>query len=587
MSGIAHYLTNAYTWAPTVPDLFNMDAVQTMPMEAFDLGDAGEVQVAPSVEMAGDAFVAKPKPVAVAVKERPNTASLETFFASREHHAMVVSTGDSLAPAEDPVTLSVTKAVKAPKPSKEKPLWTWNPVTILTKGGFVSSVASKAFLVGLWIEGCSTLNVIVQDDSRRVEESLEGMAVGALLLGTTYCFANAWEHCPDWMEALGRQMTKDLRAQEALDGKLRNDGVARLMLDEGLSDREYQLTLNAVVKQWKQLNPVEQAAFLRADAIAGHGGSVKPVVLQGSETPVSVGLALQRLADRYKGMELTHAAEQVQTWNKAYEAKWQNATHERISVTSGRKRDRAVTIAARLANIPAARRTLRGVEPKVYRGLVRDAAKQWKRLNPMQQGIAHIADRLMETPSASGSGISLTPKWESMAPGFVLAHMIERLGMTDLVIGSDAHDPVVWYGRYQQALQQAQTHPVKTSVRFDARRSRVNIDAYLLQMPEVRSVFATLTPGQYRRAIGALVKEWYAINGVRKAHYRTHDMRKGLVPDDDDAISPSFIALRFCERYLGMGEKGTRERFKLDAKVREELEAWYRSYREALEEAEG
>ncbi len=415
------------------------------------------------------------------------------------------------------------------------------------------------------------------------EEMLPGHGLYVLLGGMlcTLGIIKAVDYGAQWKHSVDECLHE-------VTARLDQDDVARIALgDDAISDRDYRRALGQIARDWMALNPVDQAAYLRADRLSARGQAQGAIIVNRQKTPISTGFALLYLLERFHGMgemgaqqEMHHSSPMLEQWNKDYRSQLVKGTGGETKLIF-KTEDSAVPevhMAVKLAAIPAARRALRGVPRKQYERMVKDAMAEWKVLNPVRRGMAHIADRLMENVG-SDVAIDLSANWWAIAPGFVLKGMIERLGMTDVFTDGTSHDPAAWYARYRKERVRASSMPlsIKGTLTGDAKQA---VSVELMKIPQVRRAVAAISGKAYDRALQTLAQEWKRHNPIAKARYVALDRSQGLHARDD--VSPGFIAQRFCERYLGMGEKAARERFKLDAKVRDELEIWYTSYLNAL-----
>ncbi len=548
MSGIATTLNNAYVGMPmfALPDAadeFAMDG-------SISAGDRGTDQSHVS-EPQADVFEME--------------ASLAPVVERSMTHA------DASASDEMGLSLPQVRVGNLTQPQKvwKPPRWTWNPLRLQ---GSVESTNGIAMLGGtLTVASCFI-----------AEEMFPGHGLYALL-GGMFCtlgIVKAVDH------GAQRKHSVDECLHE-VTARLGKDAVARLALgNDAISDRDYRRALGQIARDWMALNPVDQAAYLRADRLSARCQLEGPIVVNKQKTPISTGFALLYLLERFHGMgemgaqqEMHHSSPMLEQWNKDYRATLKNGTGGKTKLIFKTEDSDVpeVHMAVKLAAIPAARRALLGVSRKQYERMVKDAMAEWKVLNPVRRGMAHIADRLMENVG-SDVAIDLSANWWAIAPGFVLKGMIERLGMTDVFTDGTEHDPAVWYQRY---LNAESARPLKVSIAktMDVQQT---VAGLLLGIPQVRQALKTLSGTTYDKALRELVREWNGQHSRAKARYLSHDRLQGFIDNKTGTISPGFIVHRFCERYIGIGENAVRKQFKLDAKVRDELETWYRSYINAL-----
>ncbi len=542
----------------------------------------------------GDAFEAG-DPGTVAVVNRPaNNTSLASLFAPCAHHAMVRN--------DSAIEINVSRLQEPQKPKRKGKdrLWHFYPGKAVGEYVYrndeigpvdwlvpVDMNGTGLALTTMWVVGAAGMVAIAAFATSGIE--LIFYEAGAWLFNKT-C-GNAVAHGREWMKIARHTLTQGTFGQENSSIKdVLAQPIAKQAIGSEISQTEYRSALFANVREWNKLNPVEQAAFLRADRRSGFDYRKEPIVLQSRGTPVSVGFNLQRLLERFHGLggvgaqqEMEGASQELSKWHRDYRAKLENGGEDTTKFRTDKSHIPAMAIGAKLAAIPAARRALRGVPRKQYEGMVKAVIKEWKTLNPVQRGTLHIADRLMGIATEE-HGIDISPSWWTISTGFALMRMIGRLGLADVVAEGASKGPGVWYQRYSAYLAEASTHPLDLSVK-KGMDSKSVISAHLLQIPEVRSALLNLSMKEYRAVIDRITSEWRKTNEVSQIDHLETDKKNGLLSDIQGAglISPGFIARRFCERYLGMGEKAVRERFKLDAKVREKLEAWYRSYLDALD----
>ncbi len=576
MSGIATALSNAYFGAP----MFSLpDAADAFGMRLD--ASASDISVGHSFDsqFQGDAFEGESQSVMTAVKERPDTASLKFLCAPREHHAMVVKKQGQPVSLPDPMAVRVNDF---PESKKERR----NYIAFDGKGHIIGG----ANFAVLWcLAGSMMLSVEVDGDDAFRNAWPYVMLGGNVAAHMLFALVNSLlTHQRNWVQLLGKTVTRSrhtaLHEQHAMND-VSSHPIMEQVLGSDISQKEYLSALSVNLHEWNTLNPVEQGTYLRADRRSGLDVQEEPIVLQSHGTPVSVGFHLRRLLERFHGLgdvgaqqELKEASSELKKWHEDYRVGLEARGNDDTDFRTNDTQIPEMAIGVKLADIPTAQRALRGVSRKQYERMIKGIIKQWETLNPIQRGTLHIADRLMGIAMEEHS-IDLSPNWWTISPSFVVKEMVERLGMKDVFTDGAPSDSALWYRRYSECWARAATHPIDVTVKKGV-DSLSAISVHLLQIPEIRRALLNVSMKEYRTVVSTIVGDWSGMNVIARKSHLNADRKSGFLSDIDqmNVVSPGFIAQRFCERYLGIGENAVRKQFKLDAKVRKDLESWYTSY---------
>ncbi len=568
----------------------------------------------------GDAFENGEQPDTLTVAERPAGSSRESLFAPSESHEMVakkqgqkVSLPDSSRDADEsaPSALQIDIAVPQILPSKKR-LWHFYPLEgaghrvylkdkkgayLYDDNGWVKHRTTDTgyWLLTMWWAGLGGMIAAPIISVAVFNTGLAGTVAveSGMWLFNKFC-GNAVVHGGEWMRVLFPRSFISKQMKGATQALLKEELMGSVVGDD-VGQRTYHDLQKQYIREWSEKNPVEQAVFLRADRIKANEKSDTPILLCQSRSPVSVGFLMCRFIEQMYGMGgiaqdviSRKPSSTIDDWHAQYKNMLDNESQRQVKFSTEDTHVPEMVIGAKLAAIPAARRALMGVSKKQYRRMLGRIIGEWARFNPISCGVFHAVDHQMNVVPETDP-VMVSSHWLGMSPGFVLMRLIERLGIEDVVTTGDANDPAVWHAAYtKMGMAKLQKRALTISVNKDADGNDA-IALGLMREPRIRAALMHFSKAEYRGMIKKIVGEWNGVNLFsRRRHVKT-DIGQGLLPPDSDgnAISPGFIARRFCERYLGMGEKGTREQFKFDAEVRNKLEAWYRSYMRALEGGAG